>query len=190
MHRSERRHLDSKRSRTRSGGALTPDTSLDPNLGAVRNLPFIYWRPRFYFSEAPDEDPLELSAGQFPRKPIPRKTHPVFSPKSAPNSAGFTVCPCSYKKSGKNSAYQHIRTGCTFYCKAGINPPRYLYKRVADVLRRTDGIFTFAPDRRLTLFSLFPQNHPIAQLMGEDFAGIPFPPNISVRGMHLLTTEG
>lgn len=63
--------------------------------------------------------------------------------------------------------------------KAGVNPFRHSYKRAADVLRKADGIFTVAPARRFTVFSLFPQNYSTAHLTEEDLAGIPFPPDVN-----------
>jgi hypothetical protein len=169
MNGSQRWHFDSKRPRTRPGDTLTPDTSLDPNLGAVQNLPRRHWSPRFYLCESPDEDPLGLSPGQFPPKPVRSKTHPVFSPEPVPNITGLKVCPRSSKKSAPNSRPWNIGA---LDRKADIISHRYLYKRAAHGLGRTDRPSTFAASWRLTILSPFPQSRLIGQLAKEDLAGI------------------
>jgi hypothetical protein len=134
MHGSQRWDFDSKRPRTRLGGILTPDTSLDPNLETVGNPPRRYWRPRSYLCESPDENPSGLDAGQFPRQPVHRKTHPVFSPNPTLKSTRLKVSSRSSKKSAKNLTYQYLRTSYALDCKAEVNSPYYLYDSASDVL--------------------------------------------------------
>jgi hypothetical protein len=96
--------------------SLTAEINLDHVLGATLNLPLKYWRPRFYFTGAPDETLHELSDGEFPAAKTParfsHKTHPILALKSLPDTVGFKVSPCSSQKPYRMGRFRYIRGGC------------------------------------------------------------------------------
>lgn len=81
-------------------------------LGAVSGLPLRYWKPKMIFSGAPDKTLSALTFGQFPKKVVPGKTHPVFSMRELPDRVGFSVCPCTSKKPFGQKAIRFIKKGC------------------------------------------------------------------------------
>jgi len=96
--------------------SLTAEKSLDRVLGATLNLPLKYWRPRFYFTGAPDETIHELSGCEFPAAKPPAQlfhhTHPILALKSLPGTVGFKVSPCSSQKPYRRGRFRYIRAGC------------------------------------------------------------------------------
>ena len=52
--------------------------NVDSVLGAVTHLPIRFWKPHMFFTGARDPDLADLTNGHFPKKPVPRKSHPVF----------------------------------------------------------------------------------------------------------------
>jgi hypothetical protein len=100
----------------RQSRSLTAEKSLDQVLGATVNLPLKFWRPRFYFTGAPDETLHELSGGEFPAAKTPArfsyKTHPILALKSLPDTVGFKVSPCSSQKPYRMGRFRYIRGGC------------------------------------------------------------------------------
>lgn len=90
----------------------TADRDLDLVLGAVTKLPLRYWRERMFFFGASDKDLFHLTEGRFPRKRIPKHTHPIFALEPLPENAGFRVCPCSSKRSFGNHQFRYINKGC------------------------------------------------------------------------------
>lgn len=104
--------LDGKLLWSSGFATLTADNNLDLVLGSVTQLPLKHWRRNFFFSGAKDEDFIELTGGEFPKKLVPKHRHPVFSIKSLPGNSGFKVCPCSSKRPYKSKEYRYISKGC------------------------------------------------------------------------------
>ena len=92
--------------------SLTAAQHLDTVLGSVRNLPLRYWRSGFYFVRADDEKLLKLTSGHFPKKLVPRKSHPIYTLHQLPDQTGFKVCPCSSKRPFNKSRFRYIKKGC------------------------------------------------------------------------------
>ena len=112
MGKKKSKKLDGKQLWSSGFATLTADNNLDIILGSVKQLPLKHWRQNFFFSGAKDEDFIELTGGEFPKKLVPNHRHPVFSIKSLPGSSGFKVCPCSSKKPFKSRQYRYIRKEC------------------------------------------------------------------------------
>ena len=81
-------------------------------LGAVTHLPVRFWRPHMFFTGAKDEDLSVFTNGQFPKKTVSRKSHPVFSLRKLPQDIGFTVCPCTSSRPFKRGGFRYIHKGC------------------------------------------------------------------------------
>jgi len=112
MAKKKSKKLDGKQLWSSGFSSLTAEDDLDIVLGSVIKLPLKYWRQNFFFSGAKDEDFLELTGGEFPKKLVKKHRHPVFAIKSMPGNIGFKVCPCSSKKPYKGRQYRYISKEC------------------------------------------------------------------------------
>lgn len=93
-------------------GTVTADSALDLVLSSTRNLPIRYWQERFLFFGAEDENVHLITAGAFPVKLVPNKSHPVLALAPMPGGVGWRVCPCSSKRSFGGPQGHYIRQGC------------------------------------------------------------------------------
>jgi len=111
--------------------AMTAKNNLGLVLSSTRNLPLRYWRTGFFFTGAADEKLLESTSGRFPKKFIPRTSHPIYSLHQLPDQVGFKVCPCSSKKPFNKSYFRYIRKGCRLrYTRYQMDRNSYLIEAV------------------------------------------------------------
>jgi hypothetical protein len=90
----------------------TAERNLDLILPSAVSLPLTYWRERFLFNHALDEELFHQTSGLFPARIVPGKSHPVFTLKRLDDGMGFKVCPCTSKIPRGHVQYRFIRNGC------------------------------------------------------------------------------
>ena len=106
------RKLKAKSPWGKESKTLTAADNLEMVLAAVKNLPIKYWQPSYFFSGAGDEILSGMSDGEFPKKIVPGKTHPIFSLKPIQGNAGYEACPCSSSKPYGRGHFRYIQKGC------------------------------------------------------------------------------
>lgn len=90
----------------------TANRNIDLVLGSAVSLPLPFWRERFFFKQAKDDDLKKETLGQFPAAMVEGKTHPVFTLEPLPDNVGFRVCPCSSKGPREALSHRIIAAGC------------------------------------------------------------------------------
>jgi len=91
---------------------MAVERNVEKVLGAVVHLPLRHWRPNMFFTGARDEELTELTQERFPKKPIKKKTHPIFSLKAIPANAGFSVCPCTSSRPYHPKNMRYVSKNC------------------------------------------------------------------------------
>jgi hypothetical protein len=94
-------------------GSLAADKKLELVLTTNAHIPLKLWRKNFWFSGAKDETLHALTGGEFSRKIVDGKTHPMLALNPLERGVGCSVCPCSSKKPHGAASFRFIRKGCT-----------------------------------------------------------------------------
>lgn len=75
-------------------------------------LPLAFWKKRFLFFGAPDQELHRLTGGLFSPEAAAWKTHPIYCLDILPEGIGARVCPCSSRRPFDVDTFRFIRKGC------------------------------------------------------------------------------
>lgn len=93
-------------------GTLQAKDHLEKVLVDNARLPLTFWRSRFLFFGAPDQELHRLTAGAFSPQASGWKTHPLYCLDILPDGIGARVCPCSSRRPSDVDKFRFIRKGC------------------------------------------------------------------------------